>query len=179
MPADFLEKTLEEIIFENRHRIHERGFVPFFKNAQRQYRLPSGKVIDILTWDVKGDVFHAKIIELKKDSNSDAAFWQAIDYCGELFMTLFNEFTNIYIQPIICANSISTNIENLMFVRTNVVAISYKYNYDGIVFNKEVWGDDGIEDFNQKRRNGNSRTKPEGGLGVSDFFRNFEMETKV
>lgn len=179
MPTDFLEKTLEDIIFENRHRIHERGFPSFFKNAQRQYRLPSGKIIDILTWEVRGDVLHAKVIELKKDNNGESAFWQAIDYCGELFMAVFHEFTNIYIQPIICTNYLSNNIENLMYIRSNVVAVSYKYEYGGIAFIKEVWGEDSIEEFNQKRRIGDTRPRPgHDNLAAADYLRNFDLQQR-
>ncbi len=42
MENDFLEKTLEEIIFENWAVIPERGFTELLEFTERQFRLPSG-----------------------------------------------------------------------------------------------------------------------------------------
>lgn len=43
MKSDFLEKDLEDLIFKNKDRIHEYGFIQFSTNSFRQYVLPSGK----------------------------------------------------------------------------------------------------------------------------------------
>jgi len=44
MSSDFLEKKLEDLIFENRKSISSRGLDIFYPNAVRQLRLPEGFV---------------------------------------------------------------------------------------------------------------------------------------
>ena len=53
MPNDFLEKTLEDIVYENRYVMHEMGLSRFKSHAYRQVILPSGRKIDILGFEIK------------------------------------------------------------------------------------------------------------------------------
>ena len=42
MENDFLEKTLEDIVFENKENINKRGFPMLYKNLERQVYTKSG-----------------------------------------------------------------------------------------------------------------------------------------
>lgn len=99
-----LEKPLEEIIFKNKDKIHEYGFIYFSSKAFRQYILPSGKKIDIVTWERMGDEVYLNIIEIKKDSISGQnGIVQAYEYAAELTDILFREngINDIYLKVIL------------------------------------------------------------------------------
>lgn len=66
MAVNFLETDIEQIIFDNRNDLHNRGFIKFLKNTNRQHRLPSGKIIDLITFQVDDDAIRFKVIELKR-----------------------------------------------------------------------------------------------------------------
>lgn len=53
MPNDFLEKTPEDIVFENRAVIHTKGLCKFRGTSFRQVILPSGKKMDIISYDIR------------------------------------------------------------------------------------------------------------------------------
>ena len=136
MENDFLEKTLEEIIFENWAVIPERGFTELLEFTERQFRLPSGGVIDLLTWNIKGDVLYITIIELKKDAISAAAFFQLLNYYCELMSLTMGSFSEVRPKIVLVGNSIPVDIGNIMMITGNLELYSYKYNYDGIHFKK-------------------------------------------
>lgn len=86
----FYEKDLETIIFENRKDVHDFGFIVFGSKAFRQYKLPSGRKIDIVTWDTNLDETEVSIIEIKKNSISGRdGLVQAYEYAAELTDVLF------------------------------------------------------------------------------------------
>lgn len=134
---NFIEKTIEEIIFENRDRIHEKGLENvFYKNAERQFYLPSGKEIDILTWEVEGDEIKVSIIELKKDAINEAAYWQIFGYYDELIGICFTNFKKFHFTLVLIGSSVCLNV-NLACGLTNKVNVyKYSYNFDGIRFEK-------------------------------------------
>ena len=133
--ANFLEQTLEDIIVENSQIIHNRGFQKMYKCLERQFRLPSGKIIDILTWEIRGDVIYAKIIELKRGVCDESAFWQGLAYLEEFMLSVIQDFSNFDIRLIVCGDSVVDNLGSLIFIDSNVKFYSYKYDYDGIRFN--------------------------------------------
>lgn len=99
-----LEKPLEDIIFENKDKIHKYGFIYFSSKAFRQYLLPSGKKIDIVTWERLDDEVYLDIIEIKKDSISGRnGIVQAYEYAAELTDILFSEsgVNTIYLKIIL------------------------------------------------------------------------------
>lgn len=57
-----LEKPIEDLIFQNKDIIHNFGFISFLGQSFRQYELPSGKKIDIVTHDTIGDEICLNII---------------------------------------------------------------------------------------------------------------------
>jgi hypothetical protein len=152
MLSDFLEKTLEDIIYNYSHKIHEQGFCEFYLNKERQFRLPSGRIIDILTWEIKGDVLYFKIIELKRGCCDEAAFWQGLAYLNEFVAYIYPHFSNIRSKIILCGRSISENIENLLMVTGHAHAYVYKYAYDGIRFSTNQTGNkSGIDQYSEEQ----------------------------
>ncbi len=134
--ADFLEKTLETIIFENQETIKERGFTEILEITERQFRLPSGKIIDLLSWDIQGDVLFVNVIELKKGCIDEAAFFQGLDYYCEFLGITLGCFADVKAELILVGNSLSYNVNRLKTLNIPVTPYLYKYNYDGITFTK-------------------------------------------
>lgn len=138
MPNDFLEKTLEEIIFYNRHRIIKRGFnEEFYDHTERQFLLPSGRRIDILTWQIRGNVIYANIIELKKDQATNAAFWQGLDYLDEFTTHLFGTFGDMKMKLTIIGKDIYDSVSKLLCLDSKILKLyDYIYDWDGIRFSE-------------------------------------------
>jgi hypothetical protein len=55
MTPDFFEETLESIIYEEKEECVKRGFPALYKHTVRQYILPSGRKIDLLTFEFEED----------------------------------------------------------------------------------------------------------------------------
>jgi hypothetical protein len=132
---DFFEKTLEDIVFEKRDTVHERGLDIFYKNAERQFYV-SGKKIDILTWEISDDIFYARIIEFKRDQLSDSAYFQAVDYYAELCAAIFGYFKDFHIEIVLIGTKSSVNIKNAVCVSNLISIYEYHYSFDGVCFNK-------------------------------------------
>lgn len=136
MPNDFLEKTLEEIIFENRDKVHGRGFPNFLANAKRQFIMPIYGTCDIFSWEISEKSFKGKIFELKKDKVDINTLSQVIGYGKQLDAILINRFQNIDISLYAIGNEIDTNVLNLAYWGLNVHIYTYDYSFDGLVFEK-------------------------------------------
>jgi len=57
MKSDFLEKTLENMIFNNPVQIEERDFPYLLKNTLSQFILPSKRKIDLFSFTIATVVF--------------------------------------------------------------------------------------------------------------------------
>jgi RecB family endonuclease NucS len=95
MPSDFLEKTLETIIVDNYKIISERGLALPYRHIDRQFQLPSGKIIDIVNWQVDDKVIRLSVLELKKDAGTEQALWQLLRYVDEITQYLIGWFEDI------------------------------------------------------------------------------------
>lgn len=133
----FLEKTLEDIIFENRGQIHEKGFCKLYENCERQFVLPSLKKIDILSWEVRDEVLYAKIIELKRNICDEIAFWQGVGYYAEFMPKVINHFKECHIDLVLCGSDYSSQVWDLCFFDIPLEIFTYKYAWDGVRF--ENW----------------------------------------
>lgn len=100
MPSDFLEKTLEDIIFENRHAIHNHGLPKFKNTVFRQLILPSGKKLDIFSYDLIDGHIEIDIYELKRHSINTDAICQAYNYFMEVLQYTSGKFKSIDIHII-------------------------------------------------------------------------------
>lgn len=148
---DFLEKTLEDILFESSNdELNKRG-LPICGIKRRQVRIGNYGVADLITCErING--YHPyrldfTIYELKKGLINEATFFQCIRYARGLKRYLENH-RNIYpykIDIVLIGNKIDTNdcvsylpelfkfcdcIEPL-----SVKIFTYKYKFDGISFN--------------------------------------------
>lgn len=133
---DFLEKNLEDIIYDNQNDISKRGFNEILQITERQFRLPSGKIIDLLTLDIVGDVLCVNIIELKKGVIDSAAFFQGLNYYNEFLSIVLGCFADVKAELILVGNSATQEIRDLLPLNAPVVPYLYKYDYDGIYFTK-------------------------------------------
>lgn len=136
MPSDFLERTLEDIIYESRATIHERGLPPFYKNTKRQFRLPSGKTIDIFTWEIdeKDSSFYARIYELKKELLTEAALLQILGYYEEIFCAVKVDYKTVVIENILVGTAYTNTLRKIQHITDDIKMFSYKYCYDGVRF---------------------------------------------
>jgi len=133
---DFHEKTVEDIMFENKHIIHERGFENFYEHTIRQFILPSGKIIDLFTYEIKNKILHFKIIELKRDSITEGSIFQIGRYILELIELTRGLFEKIEYKLIIVGSTINEPAIIILDLGIKIDFYIYKYEYDGINFKK-------------------------------------------
>lgn len=134
MPSDFLEKTLEEMVFFNQEEAINRGFPEFYKNTKNQFRLPSGKIIDIFSFEIIDDVFYCKIFELKRDQINIQTAYQAIGYGREVAKLTGSYYKSKDIQLYLVGSDMDTEFFNLSSWGANFHAYVYQYKIDGIKF---------------------------------------------
>lgn len=152
----FLEKNLEDIIWESDNiKLQERGLDIKGKKF-RQLRIGNYGISDIITvkrdlnWTSNDSYLKITVYELKKEKAGISAFLQAIRYCQGIKSYL--EKRNIYkftLDIVLLANQIDTQsdyifISNLLKSSypekraiNSIKNYEYKYNIDGICF-KEI-----------------------------------------
>lgn len=136
MPTDFLEKTLEDIIFNNKRVIHQRGLPVFKEQAFRQVVLPSGRKIDILGFEINDGILNFDIYELKKDHINLDAISQAYNYFEEIKCLINGHFRD-YQARIIMVGKRYDGIPLLNSLNIPVRVFTYDYQMDGISFKEE------------------------------------------
>lgn len=126
MPNDWYEKTVEDIIFENKDIIHEYGLPKFRKTTFRQFILPSGRKLDIISYDLVNGHLVMDLYELKRfDINTDAIV-QAYNYLIELNGITAGKFKSVDIHIIMIGSQYNPV---LMFQRMNLPFSVYTYEY--------------------------------------------------
>lgn len=133
---DFFENTLESIILNDKEEAVNRGFPSFLSETKSQFRLKSGKIIDIITCD-RGILFKGKLFELKRDVVTVCAAIQALKYRDELESELYAEgFESVLIDIYL----IGTNIEDALAIMLKsglkIEVILYQYALNGMWFIK-------------------------------------------
>lgn len=156
----FLEKDLEEIIFNSdREKLYEKGIYDFGK-FYRQLRIGNYGIADIVS--IQRPYYHTSlkkkhkglitIYELKKDKVSVSSFFQAVGYLKGIKTylekrdkeNLFN-YKIVLIGKEIDLNSTVCYLPSLFNVETSETSISkdsvtnveiykYKFNIDGLFF---------------------------------------------
>lgn len=141
MAISFLEADIEKMIFDNKTTIKDRGFAKIYEQAQRQFRLPSGKIIDILAWKETNDCYSFQIIELKRGEINLDTLAQAIEYFKEhLLTTAVKTGKHIEYDIILCGDTISESLDTLLFVGLKIRAFVYKFDFNGLFFSQvEGW----------------------------------------
>lgn len=133
MPNDFLEKTLEDIIYENRNIIHTRGLPELKRNAFRQVILPSGKKIDILGFEIQDGNLSCDIYELKRETINADAICQAYGYFQELKSLTKNHFRTFNAKIFMVGKKYEP-VSVLDALDISVQVFTYQYQMDGIRF---------------------------------------------
>lgn len=133
--GDFLEKTLEDIIYQNRHFIADRGFMMPEPNMIRQFILPSGMRMDLFSYDIKDDnTINCTIFELKKGEINISALVQVSAYYYEIRGLLEAHFQNINITQVLVGSSWSSEFYSVFEHLSNIKVFIYEYLIDGIKF---------------------------------------------
>jgi hypothetical protein len=146
MPSDFLEKKLEDLIFENRKSISSRGLDIFYPNAVRQLRIPEGLILDIFTWEIRDEILYGRIIELKREDIDERAYWQSINYWISLRIAVCGYFKDSEIEIVLIGTGSTINVRNAQHTSRIIRLFNYKYTFDGIVF-EEITNN--IDDVNK------------------------------
>lgn len=133
MPNDILEKTIEDIIYENRKMIHARGLAKLKDKAFRQVILPSGKKIDILGFEISDGDLYCDIYELKRQVINADAISQAYGYYQELKNLTKNHFKSFNAQIILVGRKYE-QVPVLDALSIPVHVYTYEYKMDGIWF---------------------------------------------
>ena len=134
MPNDFVERTVEDIIFNNRNVIHNYGLPKFKSKVFKQFYLPSGKKIDILAYDLINGHIHVDIYELKRFVINTDAVAQAYNYLVEFSALAAMNFKSVDINIIMVGNRYEPVP---IFEKMNLPFSVYVYEYsiDGMRFN--------------------------------------------
>lgn len=135
MPSDFLEQTLEDIIFENRYIIHTKGLNPFKRTSFRQVILPSGKKLDILTYDITEGHISIDLYELKKECINLDAILQAYNYFTEVSTCICGNFKTFDIHIIMIGRRYDPP-PLLEKMKLPISVFVYDYELNGISFTK-------------------------------------------
>jgi hypothetical protein len=132
---NFLEKNLEDIIFENKTNLESRGLVNlFYEKTKRQVILPNGKKIDILTWEVRDNIIYARIIELKKDTIDESAFFQGLYYHEYFICAIGGYYDGYEIEVVFIGSNMYENVKTVFQITDCIRYIQYSYKHDGISF---------------------------------------------
>jgi len=157
---DFLEKDLEDIIWENLQtfegmtKLYSRGFkIDPKKTFYRQHNLGAYGIPDIIGFRLepskedKGNyTAHIDIYELKKDAVSAGTFLQANRYAKGCLMlieqynqTLINKWVTPKFEFILVGSKVELSNDFIYLTDTfdNISIITYKINIDGLRFSEE------------------------------------------
>jgi len=131
---DFFEKTLEDIIIRNKEECVKRGFPNFYKLTFRQFSLPSGAIIDLISFEENNKVFNCKIFELKRETVNLSSVLQAVRYSKELLVCLNSFFQKVNIELIVVGSQMDECLYELGMWGVGVKVVIYDYKVDGIKF---------------------------------------------
>lgn len=151
---NFLEKDLEEIVWEsNNKKLRERGLL-IDGIKKRQLRIGNYGISDIVTFERIYEGFGEQyllinVFELKKEKAGMSAFLQAIRYCKGI-ETYLNEYKPNIIckfEITLCAKEIDKSSDFIFltdFIESenygslcSLSLYSFKYDIDGIKFKRE------------------------------------------
>jgi hypothetical protein len=154
----FLEKNLEDIIWEaSNEKLQERGLNISGKKL-RQLRIGNYGIADLVTFD--RDYYHTEylhpflnitVYELKKDKAGISAFLQAIRYCRGIksYLEKHKPHIDFSLNIVLCSKEIDTNSDYIFLcdlIRYNeyesglinsISNYSFDYSIDGIQFKEE------------------------------------------
>ena len=150
----FLEKDLENIIWESdNEKLREKGLEIYGKKF-RQIRIGNYGIADLITVDRRLDCYEEyfldiTVYELKKEKAGISAFLQAIRYCKGIQTYMLNKRSSILfkLNIVLCAKNIDTESDYIFISDLissdeyekicSVHNYSFNYGIDGIIFKRE------------------------------------------
>lgn len=143
----FYEKTLEEIIFEKREVVAQRGLDIFYKNTARQLRF--GKYIfDMFTWEIINDTLFCRIIELKKEGLNRCHLDQILCYTYNFYGFCLGYFKKVELEAILIGtNQLDPAIKHTQSISNILRVFEYSYGFDGISFKEKMPNLNTINEF--------------------------------
>lgn len=136
-PVEFFEKHLEDIIFDNKAVIHNHGLPKFRKTTFRQFILPSGKKLDIFSFDLIDGHIVIDIYELKLYRINTEAICQAYEYYRQIHAITAGYFKHVDIHIIM----VGRHYDPIMiFEKMNLPfsAYTYEFKLTGMSFVKHI-----------------------------------------
>lgn len=137
MPENFWEATLESMIMDSPDVVQVRRFPQIYKVLKNQFRLPTGKICDIITFEIVDNRLSVKIFELKREELSLSALKQLMDYGETVVRYTDKQFNSVNIELYLVGYNFDAEIFTLFSWGVNVGLITYQYKADGIHF--ELW----------------------------------------
>jgi hypothetical protein len=134
--SDFLEKNLEDLIFENKASVVGRGFPALHPTLCRQFRLPSGKCIDLLSFSVEENVLYASVFELKREKLTIQSLLQLLGYGSEFLFSASPHFLRVEMDMVLVGNDYDQQLGLMLTQMLPVEVYLYKYTYDGLFFKR-------------------------------------------
>jgi len=151
---NFLEKDLEDIIWESdNEKLQQKGF--FIRGKKlRQLRIGNYGIADLVTYKKVSDVFEPPylditVYELKKEKAGISAFLQALRYCKGIstYLDEYKPSIDYKLNIILCAKQIDVEsdfifLTDLLYsndysVLNTLRNFSFTYGIDGIQFKIE------------------------------------------
>lgn len=142
----FLEKNLEDIIFETKNSLLQERGLRICGRKLRQVRIGNYGICDLITVDYSfikgfGDECYITVYELKKDKIDAQTFFQSInyykgvvDYANKRYPYIDFNFKIVLVgKTIDMANSFCY----LPQLFDNIEFVTYSYEFDGIKFNDD------------------------------------------
>jgi hypothetical protein len=142
MDINTYEATLEDMVINNIGFVQTRGFPKVYDKTVRQFKFPTGRVCDVLSYEIVGNSLNCKIFELKRGELDISALLQVVNYGADVVRYSFFNFEKINIELYLVGSDVDTDLFTLCAWGTNVKIITFDYKVDGIHF--EEWESLGI-----------------------------------
>lgn len=138
---DFLEKDLEDIIFETDSSILDMAGLEVFDNKLRQVIIGNYGVCDLISWyKIDSNTIHIQVFELKKGEININTYLQVIRYAKGLisYLKQRNVSFTYYISIILIGRTIdlSNSFVYIPEFNRNVQFYTYEYKINGLYFKK-------------------------------------------
>jgi hypothetical protein len=142
---DFLEKNLEDIIYETDNNLLTKRGLFIYGKKKRQVRIGNYGVADIITYyrgitDENEPELIINIYELKKDIINIDTFLQALRYYKGIcrYLDKRDFYENVRYRLILIGKTIDPgDFKYLTDFAYNINIFTYSYQFDGIKFTQE------------------------------------------
>lgn len=135
---EFLEKDLEQIIFETDNQLLRDAGLEIGGNKIRQLRIGNYGIADLVTWTRYGEIMKITIYELKKGQLSTDALYQAVRYMKgiERYFKYRKSSFMVEVSIILVGSKIDT-ASSFIYLADYIYDLSvytYHYKINGLTF---------------------------------------------